>query len=203
MQIPTFKIERGLINEGYSAIVGVDEAGCGALAGPLVAAAVILPLNSRLGILRDSKTLTHLQKEKLFDQIKKKSDGFAVGIASVREIYSLGLRPANLLAMRRAIEGVEDVDYALVDAWTVPELSIPQQGIVRGDKSVKSIAAASVIAKVTRDKIMLEIARDFPKYGFEDHKGYATEYHRAQIKKHGPCMYHRLRYKTFQQNLFG
>lgn len=200
MFVPTFAVERELMDAGYRSIVGVDEAGCGCLAGPLVAAAVILPLNSRLGVLRDSKTLSQLQKDRLYDQIAERSTGWSVGIASVEEIMALGLRPANLLAMRRAIEGVAGADFALTDAWKVPDLSIPQRNIIRGDRLVKSIAAASVMAKVTRDRMMIELSRQFPEYKFEKHMGYGTKLHRDLIAEHGPCAIHRLTYKTFQTN---
>ncbi len=114
------------------------------------------------------------------------------------EIATLGLRPANLLAMRRAVEGIAGADYALVDAWTIPGLAIPQRGIVRGDRLVKSIAAASIVAKVTRDRMMVELSRQFPAYGFEVHKGYATKAHLRAIDVNGPCEIHRLGYKTFR-----
>lgn len=198
--LPTFKVERELLEQGYHAIVGVDEAGCGALAGPLVAAAAILPFDSRLGVLRDSKTLSHLQKDRLYDQIISVSPGWSVGIVTVEEIMTLALRPANLLAMKRAVEGVSLADFALVDAWTIPELTIPQRGIIRGDREVKSIAAASVIAKVTRDRMMTELAKEYPEYGFEEHVGYGTALHQARIKEFGPCKIHRLTYKTFSKN---
>lgn len=196
--IPTFKYERELLAQGYRSIVGVDEAGCGALAGPLVAAAAILPLNSRLGVLRDSKTLSQQQKDTLFEQINEKAEGLGVGIAEVHEIEQMGLRKANLLAMRRAIEEIAQADFALIDAWEIPGLGIPQRGIVRGDRDVKSIAAASVIAKVTRDRMMIELAKSYPRYRFEEHKGYATKMHRELIDRHGPCEIHRMTYKTFR-----
>lgn len=198
MHLPTFKIETELLDEGYCAIVGVDEVGAGALAGPLVAAAVILPIDSNLKDLRDSKTLSDLQKDRLYDQIYSKAKGCALGIASVREINKLGLRPANLLAMKRAVEAIPHADFAIVDAWNIPKLHLPQRSMIRGDQNVKSIAAASIIAKVTRDNIMIELARDFPEYEFDRHKGYGTKIHRDAIKKHGPCMLHRINYKIFQ-----
>jgi ribonuclease HII len=194
---PSFHTERDLFAQGFRAIVGVDEAGCGALAGPLVAAAVIFPLDSRLGGVRDSKLLNPDQRNELYDQIVERSEAWAVGSASVEEITTLGLRPANLLAMKRAIDGIPSADFALVDAWTIPGLTIPQRGIIRGDRLIKSIAAASVIAKVTRDRIMLELARRFPQYGFDIHKGYATKLHQTAIQEHGPCEMHRLTFKTF------
>jgi ribonuclease HII len=196
---PTFLMERELADRGFRAIVGVDEAGCGALAGPLVAAAVIFPFASRLGDVNDSKLLSPAKRDKLYNLIVERAVAWAVGSVSVEEIASMGLRPANLLAMRRAVEGISGVDYALVDAWTIPGLAVPQRGIVRGDALVKSIAAASVIAKVTRDRRMARLAEEYPAYGFEIHKGYATKLHRDAIKKHGPCPAHRLGYKTFMK----
>jgi ribonuclease HII len=198
---PTFKLERELIERGCKVIVGVDEAGAGALAGPVVAAAAALPLNSRLGELRDSKLMSAKKRQDMYDMICAKSGAWAIGIASVEEIGELGLRPANLLAMRRAVDAIENVDHILVDAWTIPDVSIPQTGIVRGDQTVKSIAAASVLAKVTRDWIMMEHATTYPEYGFDQHKGYATESHREAIEKYGPCEIHRINYKIFQQTL--
>jgi len=194
---PTFLAERSLAAQGFRFVVGVDEAGCGALAGPLVAAAVILPFNSRLGSVNDSKLLSPSLRDGLYELILERATAWAVGSVSVEEIATFGLRPANLLAMRRAVEGVAGADYALVDAWTIPGLLIPQRGIVHGDALIKSIAAASVIAKVTRDRLMVDLAARFPSYGFEIHKGYATKRHRDAIDIHGPCAAHRLTYKTF------
>jgi ribonuclease HII len=179
-------------------VVGVDEAGCGALAGPLVAAAVILPFDSRLGSLNDSKLLSPSRRDGLYDLIIERAVRWAVGSVSVEEIARLGLRPANLLAMRRAVEGIVQTDYALVDAWTIPDLAIPQRGIIHGDALVKSIAAASVVAKVTRDRILMKLGADFPQYRFEIHKGYATKVHRDAINLYGPCEAHRLGYRTFK-----
>jgi ribonuclease HII len=194
---PTFRIERELLFQGFTRIVGVDEAGCGALAGPVVAAAVILPIDSRLGALRDSKLLSESRREELYDVIVERCVAYGVGSASVEEISKLNIRGANLLAMRRAVKQIDYVDYALVDAWTIPNLKIPQRGIIRGDLTVKSIAAASVIAKVTRDRLMRHMAQAFPVYGFDVHKGYGTKIHREAITQHGPCKHHRLTYKTF------
>lgn len=194
---PTFQYERDLISQGFRAIVGVDEAGCGALAGPLVAAAVIFPLDSRLGRVRDSKLLSPNRRDELYEDIIERATAWSTGVVSVAEITTLGLRPANLLAMKRAVDGIAGVDYALVDAWTIPDLMIPQQGIIRGDRYVKSIAAASVIAKVTRDHMMIELNNQFPQYGFDIHKGYGTKLHQAAIQTHGPCLAHRMTFKTF------
>jgi len=179
---PNFKEETLLFQQGFSTIVGVDEAGVGSLAGPLIAAAVVLLKNHRLKGLDDSKVKTKKQREELFQQIVNQSVSFSVGKASVDEINSMGIRPANYLAMRRAIEQIPKADFVLVDAWTIPKLKIKQKGIIKGDHLVKSIAAASIIAKVTRDEIMQTLAEQFPEYGFAIHKGYGTEFHREQIK---------------------
>ncbi len=195
---PSFSAERELIAQGFRAIVGVDEAGCGALAGPLVAGAVILPLDSRLGLLRDSKLLSPQQRDGLYDVLIERCVAWAVGSASVEEILELGIRQSNLLAMRRAVEKIPQADFVLVDAWKIPGISQPQRGIIRGDLTVKSIAAGSIVAKVTRDRIMIEYASQYPGYGFEIHKGYATAAHKQAISERGPCPIHRTGWKPFQ-----
>lgn len=198
MRAPTFQTEKALAAEGFSLVAGVDEVGCGALAGPVMAGAVILPFDSRLGNVRDSKLLSPGARAELYPLITEKAVAWAIGSASVEEIAQLNIRGASLLAMRRAVEALKIYpQFILVDAWTIPQTKIPQRGIVRGDRTVKSIAAASIIAKVTRDRLMQELARAHPKYGFEVHKGYATSAHRNAIRKHGPCPIHRLSYKTF------
>lgn len=182
-------------------IVGVDEVGSGALAGPVYAGAVVLPLDSRLGRIQDSKLLHAEAREELSPLIKQRSLAWSVGAATVEEITELGIRGATLLAMRRAVEDILQADYVLVDAWTIPGITIPQNGIIRGDRYVKSIAAASIIAKVERDQLMRELGETYPEYGFDVHKGYATSGHRQAIHKYGPCPIHRTGYKTFQFNL--
>lgn len=195
---PTFLVERELMRRGFCAIAGVDEAGTGALAGPVVASAVIFPLDSRLGKVRDSKLLEEDAREDLYALVVERALAYGVGIAPVAEISEVGLRRATLCAMRRAVEAISNVDYVLVDAWTIPGIAIPQQGIIHGDRTVKSIAAASIVAKVTRDRLMRELAIAHPAYGFEIHKGYATAEHRAAIRQVGPCPAHRLTYRAFQ-----
>lgn len=198
MTIPTFSEERALIKEGYRMIVGVDEVGCGALAGPVMAGAVVLPLNSKIAKLKDSKLLTPTSREALYPLVIERASAWAIGRAEVEEIAEHGLREATYMAMRRAIAQIDEVEFILVDAWTIPGLKIPQRGIVKGDRQVKSIAAASLVAKVTRDREMMVYAEQYPEYGFDAHKGYGTKAHRAAIKAHGPCPIHRLSYKTFQ-----
>lgn len=197
---PNFAQEKELNAQGFCMIVGVDEAGCGALAGPVVAGAVVLPLHCRLAGLDDSKAKSAKARERLFDAIAEQATAFAVGIASIEEINTIGIRPANYLAMRRAIEQIADVDFALVDAWTIPDLKIKQRGIIRGDHLVKSIAAASIMAKVSRDRMMVELALQFPDYAFDIHKGYGTKLHKECIAQFGPCAHHRTSWNCFHSN---
>lgn len=195
---PTFRYERDLLSLGFSVIVGVDEAGVGALAGPVVASAVVLPLDSRIGDINDSKKLSALRRERLFALITARATIWAIGLATNEEIDRIGIRPANYLAMRRAIDKIPNVDFVLVDAWTLPSLAIAQKGIIRGDQKVKSIAAASIIAKVSRDRMMLEYHQQFPEYDFAKHKGYGTEFHRKRIVEMGRCPIHR---RSFLSNI--
>lgn len=194
MHTPTFRIERELLARGYHMIAGVDEVGCGALAGPVVAAAVVVPLDSRLGMIRDSKLLSSDQRIRFLPKLVGRLAGHGIGQAEAREIDTLGLRGATFLAMHRALAALTAqcaVDYVLVDAWKIPDLAIPQQGIIHGDRMVKSIAAASIVAKVYRDTLMSRLAKQYPDYGFGVHKGYATVAHETALWKHGPCAIHR------------
>lgn len=202
MQNSTFHFERDLAALGYKAVVGVDEVGCGALAGPVVAGAVILKMPFRLAGVRDSKLLTPMARERLSLEIKKRAHAHAVGEASVEEINKLGIRRATFLAMRRALEKIREIDFVLVDAWQIPGLPFQQKGIIRGDRLIKSIAAASIVAKVYRDVLMDGLAEEFPQYGFRDNKGYSTEFHLTAIKEHGPCSIHRTSWRCFQPKLF-
>ncbi|MBT3230770.1 ribonuclease HII [Candidatus Uhrbacteria bacterium] len=199
MKRPTFCFEKKYIDQGFTVIAGADEVGAGSLAGPVVAAAVVLPLDSRLGDINDSKLLSEKRREDLFDQILLKASAYGVGEASHKEVDLINVRQASLLAMRRALEHIEGLEVALIDAWKIPELDCKQESIIRGDQLVKSIAAASIIAKVTRDRMMLKIAQEYPEYEFNRHKGYGTALHRSQIEKHGPCPIHRMSYKIFEK----
>ena len=190
MRFPTFSHERLLSSQGHF-VIGVDEAGCGCLAGPVVAAAVHLPLDSRIGSLTDSKLLSAAAREEIFAQFIKMGLRFSVSCASAREIDRLNIRKATLLAMKRAVLTFNKATFALVDAWTIPDISIPQKGIIHGDRLIKSIAAASVIAKVARDRLMEDYEKKFPGYGFSRHKGYGTKQHFHAIRKLGPTPLHR------------
>ncbi|HVM90636.1 MAG TPA: ribonuclease HII [Verrucomicrobiae bacterium] len=197
---PSFKREKTLLGEGYSVLAGVDEVGCGCLAGPVYAAAVVLPLDSRLGLIRDSKTLNDAQKEKLEIQIKQRATAWAIGVASVEEIDEFNIRQAAFLAMRRAIEALSvKPDIVLSDGFMIPGLAIPCHRVIKGDRYVKSIAAASIIAKTARDREMDKLDARYPGYGFAEHKGYGTKRHQEALKKLGPCEIHRTSYEPVRR----
>jgi ribonuclease HII len=173
-------------------LAGVDEAGRGPLAGPVVAAAVILDDTRRINGLADSKVLTPLQREKLYDRIREKALCCAVGEASVQEIDTLNIFHATMLAMRRAVEGLRLRPVkVLVDGNRLPKLDVLSEAIVGGDAKVKSISAASIVAKVTRDRMLAQLHEEFPQYGFAAHKGYSTPEHLEALRTHGPCVHHR------------
>lgn len=180
-------------SQGYKAICGVDEAGRGPLAGPVFAAAVILPEGLIIDEVNDSKKLSEKKREKLFDIIKEKAIAYCVASASVEEIEKLNILQADMLAMKRAVEGLGvKADFAMIDGNKAPTLDIPSVAIVKGDSKSESIAAASILAKVSRDRLMLDLAKKYPEYGFEKHKGYGTKAHKEAILKYGPCEIHRM-----------
>ncbi|MBU0625114.1 ribonuclease HII [Patescibacteria group bacterium] len=197
---PTFLEERTLLTEGYSVVAGVDEAGCGCWAGPVLAAAVILPIDSRLGLVRDSKTLSFSQRQRVAEQIKNKAAAWAVGSASAAEIDQLNIRQAAALAMRRAIRKLAlQPQFILVDGFRIADLDLPQKNIIRGDLYVKSIAAASIICKTERDFLMSELDRQYPGYGFAQHKGYGTRVHQEALARLGICLEHRRSYAPIKK----
>ncbi|MEJ5989238.1 ribonuclease HII [Ramlibacter sp. PS3R-8] len=171
---------------------GVDEAGRGPLAGPVVAAAVILDDKKRINGLADSKVLTPLQRDKLFDRIREKALCCSVALATVEEIEELNIFHATMLAMKRAVEGLRLKPVkVLVDGNRLPKLEMLSEAIVDGDAKIKSISAASILAKVTRDRMLVELHEQFPQYGFAAHKGYSTPEHLLALRVHGPCVHHR------------
>ena len=195
VQLPTFKEERALLAQGFSIIAGVDEAGCGCWAGPVYAAAVILPFDSRIALIRDSKTLSLAQRQSVAASIKEEAMAWAVGTATAEEIDQLNIRVAGALAMKRAIEGLATVpQFVLTDAFRIPNLAIPQKAVIRGDLHIKSVAAASVIAKVERDIEMDRLDALHPGYGFARHKGYGTKEHQAALHSLGVSEIHRKSY---------
>ena len=195
--------EREGRSKGFRLIAGVDEAGRGPLAGPVVAAAVILPPDSSLSGVNDSKKLTAAKREELFTRITGSAVAFGVGQASVQEIDQINIYRASQLAMERAIGVLKpQPDFLLTDAMPLPKLSmIPQKPLIHGDALSSSIAAASILAKVTRDRLMGELNRQFPGYGFENHKGYGTEEHLKALVELGPCPEHRLTYAPVMETL--
>jgi ribonuclease HII len=173
-------------------VAGVDEAGRGPLAGPVVAAAVILDDLKRIKGLADSKVLTPLRRERLFDEIRAHALAFCIAEASVEEIDSLNILQATMLAMKRAVEGLRLLPHkVLVDGNRLPRIRIHAEAIVGGDATVASISAASILAKVTRDRMCVEHEARYPQYGFGTHKGYGTAAHLAALNEHGPCAWHR------------
>jgi ribonuclease HII len=196
--MPSFGEEKIIEAQGYRYIAGVDEAGRGALAGPVVAAAVILPLNKDLpfiGQVRDSKKLTPLKREYLFRTLHEFAVTLAVGISGLDIIDTFGIVAATRQAMKSAIGQLSPpADYVLVDYLRLPEVNLPQKGITHGDDLCYSIACASIIAKVSRDRLMIELDEEYSGYGLANHKGYGTKEHMECLWRLGPCPVHR---KTF------
>lgn len=185
----------------YQAICGVDEAGRGPLAGPVVAGAVILPVDAEILYLNDSKKLSASRRDELFDEIREKAVSWAVGIVSPERIDEINILQATYEAMRQAVAKLmPEPDILLVDAVTIPGVSQKQVGIVKGDAKSVSIAAASIMAKVTRDRMMVELDEKYPEYGFASHKGYGSQAHIEVIRKYGPSPIHR---RTFIKNFVG
>jgi len=194
---PTLNLERALWANGALWIAGIDEAGRGALAGPVAAAAVILPqirnFTEELKGVRDSKKMTPAQRESWNHAIRESAVTFGVGLASAKEIDALGILPATKLAAKRAIDALSVVpDHLLIDHFKMPDLNTPQTSLPKGDVISLSIAAASVLAKTSRDAILCELDEQYPGYGFADHKGYGTAFHREIIRKLGPTPVHRM-----------
>lgn len=196
--MPDYSYEAAAKAEGFSFICGVDEAGRGPLAGPVCAAAVILPEGAEIPGLNDSKKLSEKKREALFDVVKQTAIAYAIAYADVPEIEEYNILNATFLAMNRAIAALKiPADFALIDGNRVPKaIPIPCQTVVKGDSLSMSIAAASILAKVSRDRLMLEIDQAYPMYGFAGHKGYGTAAHMASIREFGPCEHHRPSFLT-------
>lgn len=193
------KYENEASLKGYKNICGVDEAGRGPLAGPVCAAAVILPKGEIIDGVNDSKKLTEKKREALFDVIKERAISYSVAFATVEEIEELNILNATMLAMKRAVEGLHvHADYAMIDGNKIPPLDIPAECVIKGDANSISIAAASILAKVTRDRLCAEYDKEYPEYGFAKHKGYGTKLHRDMIIEYGPTKIHRL---SFLKNI--
>lgn len=197
---PDLRWERAFWSAGLRRVAGVDEVGRGAMAGPLVAAAVVFPasegwalrrLKTAVDGVRDSKTLSAERRVALLETIECTAVAIGIGVVPVDEIDVLGLGPANRIAMERAVFRLDmDVDALVIDACVL-DLSVPQSGLIDGDARSTSVAAASIVAKVTRDRMMVALGQEEPRYGFELHKGYCSELHQARLAEHGPCLHHR------------
>ena len=199
--MPDFAYEIDLANRGFSRVAGVDEAGRGPLAGPVAAAAVILPLTFSCPLLDDSKKLTKRRREILYAEITGNSDVvWAVALVGPEEIDQINILRATYKAMALALGSLaETPDIALVDGLPAKDLPVPHEALVKGDGLSLSIAAASVIAKVTRDRFMEKIDFEFPAYGFAKHQGYGTRQHLEALRKHGPCRHHRRSFQPVSQ----
>lgn len=201
MNRPTMKHEQELRAAGFAVIAGVDEVGIGPLAGPVCAAAVILPDGFRHQVLNDSKQLSEKQRETIYSELAGQDDvRWRVEMVDVDEIDRVNILQAARVAMRRAVLGLATrPDAALIDGRPVPEFPMHHRAIVKGDRISLSIAAASVIAKVTRDRLMIEMASKYPAYGFAEHKGYPTRSHLEALRRHGPCPIHRRSFEPVSQ----
>ena len=194
-----WELENRLYDQGYQAICGVDEAGAGPLAGPVYAAAVILPRGLTLPYLNDSKKVTPRRREILFDQIREQAIAYAIAWADEKEIDEINILNARMLAMDRAIKMLDPAaDFALIDGNRNQGIELQNEMVVHGDARSASIAAASILAKVSRDRFMVELAEQYPQYAFEKHKGYPTKLHYERLRQYGPSPVHR---QTFLKKL--
>ena len=200
-EVNMWQIEDEIAARGYNLICGVDEAGRGPLAGPVCAAAVILPPHIEIPGLNDSKKLTDKKRRELFPVICQNALAYGIAFSDEKEIDEINILQATYLAMQRAVEQLSvKPEYILVDGNRLPDFGIPADYVIKGDSLSASIAAASVLAKVTRDDLMLEMAGKYPQYSFEIHKGYGTKAHYAALTEHGPSPIHRL---TFLKKFYG
>jgi ribonuclease HII len=195
-----WRYERMALAMGYQVVAGVDEVGMGPLAGPVVGGAAVLPIGVRIPGLDDSKLLTADERERLDGLIRRRAIAVSVCAVDHAQVDSLGLTRARHLATAGAVAGLGvPAEYLLVDAWDVPEAPLPQMAVVRGDRTCASIMAASIVAKVARDRVMVEFDRIYPGYGFSGHKGYATRAHRDAIRRLGPSPIHRTTWAPFRE----
>ena len=200
-EVNMWQFEDEIAEKGYQLVCGVDEAGRGPLAGPVCAAAVILLPHVEIPGLNDSKKLTDKKRRELFPIICEKALTYGIAFSDEKEIDEINILQATYLAMQRAVERLAvKPEFILVDGNRLPEFDVPAQYVIKGDSLSASIAAASVLAKVTRDDLMLEMAKEYPQYAFEIHKGYGTKAHYAAIAEHGPSPIHRL---TFLKKFYG
>ncbi len=199
--MPDFSIEKEIVSNGFTSVCGIDEAGRGPLCGPVVAAACILPVDIEIPKLNDSKKLNAKARDVLYDLIIENALSYSIAEASVEEINELNILEATLLAMRRAVDGLSvPADYLLVDGNIFRDFSVPGRCVVGGDAKSSSIAAASILAKVTRDRWCVEIDPLYPQYGIAGHKGYGTAAHMNALREYGPTPIHRKKFIRFLDN---
>lgn len=197
--ILTYEYEKLALNDGFKTVCGIDEAGRGPLAGPVFAAAVILPMDFEIEGLNDSKKLTQKKREQLFDIIVENAVSYSIATATEMEIDEINILKATFLAMNRAVDGLEvSPDIALIDGNQKPGLKIEERTMIKGDAKSVLIAAASILAKVSRDRYMIELSKIYPQYFFEKHKGYGTKLHYEMLEQHGISQVHR---RTFLKKL--
>ena len=198
-----YVLENELLDQGYTCVCGVDEAGRGPLCGPVVAAACILPIGLVLDGLNDSKKLTEKKRDELFDLIKENAIAYSIASSSVEEINETNILDATLMAMRRAVEGLSvPADYLLIDGNICRGFDRPARAVVKGDATSPSIAAASILAKVTRDRMCIDLDREYPEYGIAKHKGYGTAAHYAALERYGvPPIYRTKFLRSFYDRL--
>lgn len=201
MEQNMWEIEDSVFDKGVQIICGVDEAGRGPLAGPVCAAAVILPPHIEIPGLNDSKKLTDKRRRELFPIIQEKALAYAIALSDEKEIDSINILQATFRAMESAVNSLAiKPEYVLVDGNKLPMLATPAEAVIHGDSLSASIAAASILAKVTRDDLMLDYAKEYPEYAFDVHKGYGTKAHYEALRLHGPCPIHRM---TFLKKFYG
>ena len=200
--MPDYEYEKAAVSSGFNTVCGVDEAGRGPLAGPVCAAAVILPEDTVIEGLDDSKKLSEKKRERLYDEIIERAVAYCVAYGTLEEIESVNILEATFIAMNRAIDGLKvKPDFAIIDGNRVPKgIKIPCATLVKGDSKSMSVAAASILAKVTRDRLMLTYDEKYPQYNFKKHKGYGTKEHTELLKQYGPSPIHRL---SFLKNILG
>ena len=197
-QIDNLKFEREEETKGNFLIAGMDEVGRGPLAGPVCVACVIMPLDDVIEGIDDSKKLSEKKRDALFEKIKEKALAYSIEMVDEQTIDKINILEATKLCMKKAVEKLEiKPDVVLVDAIKSLDVTVPIRGIIKGDALSYSIGCASILAKVTRDRLMVELAKEYPEYGFEKHKGYGTKVHIEALKEYGPCVYHRLSFLKF------
>lgn len=197
-QIDNLKFEREEETKGNFLIAGMDEVGRGPLAGPVCVACVIMPLDDVIEGIDDSKKLSEKKRDALFEKIKEKAIAYSIEMVDEETIDKINILEATKLCMKKAVEKLEiKPDVVLVDAIKSLDVTVPIRGIIKGDALSYSIGCASILAKVTRDRLMVELAKEYPEYGFEKHKGYGTKVHIEALKEYGPCVYHRLSFLKF------